>query len=661
MLSELVQVRVCSIRQTPTQLFGIAVPVHDVSTHIRRRRAFSKMPISINGDGVVSQTTLAGVEITVPISVYGIFLLTMGMVLVADWCSRSLTHEFLWGEFFIMLLMISSVVWMVWVMVKTKLAVRRAAGISPNVPAPKPFERGAKSHVEPGTNLLVKALIGFSAFSLLLVSFQTADAVVAPNSCSSQVAVVSCLCKFVYILVQVCYIVYSRSRVLFKKSVVHGAAVMQMIVANIILYSWTFVKSKEGILSHGSKTKREYYNMTNVIVVDNNSGVTNNSTHTLDVAECLGTTYKTVFPWLYPFCLEFCLTASAMMAEQWLNLPSPPTDPRGEDDSAMQLSVSVEEHRPERQENCNHDRTKPSKVWATAVGMFTFVAHIGVIAFLMIEEKPELASNAWYASKTGAAIFIIVLSAYGLYTLGRCNRGSVSEGLHLDEVLLLIASVGVLALSLFRGFPAAAKLVDGPEKEVSRALLVFFTEIPVVVGIITQTTFISKALHREPGEHGLTTASIAIVMGWLNFGWWLSSTVHIEGMDNPIYKNGTTTTIDELQTERFGDSSWLVFFLLCFPVVIFYRIHSAVVLYRISKEHSHATANEGTELSAIVDIERNMKSMSDRWAYLKREMDKVSHRWNQFYQQNNPTVQQRLHQLSQQVEEFNQTVRTSTS
>ncbi|XP_062506994.1 uncharacterized protein LOC134183461 [Corticium candelabrum] len=376
------------------------------------------------------------------------------------------------------------------------------------------------------------------------------------------------------------------------------------------------------------------------------------------------------------------------------------------------------------------------------VGIFAFVAQIGVIAYLIIETDSERAATVFYATRMLSAILITLLSAYGWYTLGRCKRGSVSAGLDLDVVLLLIATIGAFALALFRclaglaslGEPAKIglaklielaksndvakltklakstewvaklielakstdvaklielakstdvaksielaklieranssdvakliKLIEGAkltdEEHTYYELIVFFAEVLVVVGILAQTVFISKALHREPGEHGLiTTTSMAMFMGWLNFGLWLGKTVHLEGTDYSIYHCGTMMAIDSLQLIRYGKHSWLIFVLLCFPFAIFYRIHSAVVLYRVSKIHRYVKEVEEVESPATDDIERQREDISNRLANLKREHDKVTSEWNEFRQNRRPLVQQQLRQL----EELNQTMRNDT-
>ncbi|XP_062506662.1 uncharacterized protein LOC134183196 [Corticium candelabrum] len=682
--------------------------------------------LQINGDGVVSRTKIAGVELTVPIAVYGILHFTIGFVLIADWCAGNPGNEFREGEWYLTLLMASCLVWMLWVMVKTKLTIRhfQAAGSSP-----RPFERGALSHRATGSSLLVKTLTAFAAFSLLLAIFQTADSALATGSCFSKPAVVSCVCRILYILTQVCYVVYSQKRVLFEKKFVHGAAVIQMIITNFILYGWTFLKSKDRVFTHEERLdcttidalkKLNFTALVNLNFASYDGSVlneylassdarpipNNNMEITLLNSECYHTVFKDTFPWLYPFCLEFCLTASAMIAEQWMEWPSPPTSPMCDDDDPAGRSL-IEEH---RHVSCNRGERKLSNDWATSVGMLAFVARIGVIAYLIIETNSDVAATVFYGIRMLSAILITLLSAYGLYTLGRCKRGNVSAGLDLDEVLLLIATIGAFALALFRCFAGLAsligpakiglakltklaksndvakltklaksielaklieransadvakltKLIEGAkltdEEHTYYELIVFFAEVLVVVGILAQTVFISKALHREPGEHGLiTTTSMAMFMGWLNFGLWLGKTVHLEGTDYSIYHCGTMMVIDSLQLIRYGKQSWLIFILLCFPFAIFYRIHSAVVLYRVSKIHRYVKEVKEVKSPAIDDIERQ-RDISNRLANLKREHDKVTSEWNEFCQNRRPLVQQQLRQL----EELNQTMRNDT-
>ena len=163
----------------------------------------------------------------------------------------------------------------------------------------------------------------------------------------------------------------------------------------------------------------------------------------------------------------------------------------------------------------------------------------------------------------------------------------------MDEILLLVANVGAFALPLFRGLPGAAKLVGG--ETTLDAFLVMFREILVVVGTFLQTVFIGKALHCKTVRHGrIRIASIATYLGWLNISIWLINTIEVEGLDNGVYNEDTMEMIDNLQRKRF-EASWLIFLLLCFPVAIFYCIHSSIVLYKISKKHKCITGRDAFE------------------------------------------------------------------
>ena len=532
-------------------------------------------------------------------------------------------------EVYTMFLMGVTLIWMSIVMLLTYVTVRR---YSKNRASPEAHKRGAHRHKPPGGSLLTGSLTCFAAFSALLAAFQIVDYSQGVSSkCSTPTAIACCAMKLLFIPTQVGLIKYSQRYVTFPKSLVNGMMVLQVIVTNIIIYTWTFIKSKEGVLAIYKLDLPPTVQASVLHQGTTHSPSANSSVN--QTKECATSIYSEAFPWLYPFFLEFCLTASAMLAEQWLECPPPPTTTQAQ----TQGDESEHEHREAEQNG-----EKLDVCGARAIGVFAFVAHIGVIVFLIVETDSVKATIIWYASRAITSTAIIVLSAMGLKTLSSCKRNEKSSGFELDEVLLLIGNVGAFALASFRGFPGLISLKEG-----GYASGVAITEIVVIVGTFLQTAFISMALHREPSKSGcITTASIATIVGLLNLSLWLSNTVDVEGLDHGIYRKDTNEKINELQLARY-ESSWVIFLLLCFPVAIFYRIHSAVVLYRISKTHRHVS--DRTELGAVaavprVCVWREMEKLITECdnLLLKKENLGVSKGHKVVETQTDPTAEERL-------------------
>lgn len=537
----------------------------------KERLSIQSEDIAIRSTRKLNTGQLAAVELSVKVALYAILLLIMGLVLVGDWSARDSDTEFVLGECYTMVLMGISLVWMLNEVRKTYAKVhssKRNGGTSL-----QGFQRGARPHGAEGGSLLVKSLGIFAAFSGLLFVFQIIDDAVGPDRCSSPIAIASSIIKLLFIISQVVLIVYSCSHVTFLKTLPNGMMVLQVLVTNIVIYLWTFIKSKEGVMTLNLSSPP----FLNLFAIQNGSSPSNQS------QECTASIYNSVFPWLYPFCLEFCLTASAMLAEQWMECPSSRTEVETAGHVVTETCYPLQYHYEIKKEKVN-------TFGAMIVGVFAFVAHIGVITFLVVQEDAVTATIIWYTCRAMTAVTITVLSVIGRTTLVSCNSKRERSGFELDEVLLVIGSVGSIALAVFRGFPGLVFLLG---EDWEYASVVVLSEVVVIAGILCQTAMISMALHREPERRGcISTASIATVVGLLNFSIWLTNTIDVEGLDHHIYHDGTYKKIGELQMKRYGTSSWLLFRLLCFPVAIFYRIHSSVVLYRITKLHGKVAKGE---------------------------------------------------------------------
>ena len=587
-----------------------------------------RQAIQIRGDGVRSVKEPSVVERSGVIALYGILILTIGFVLVVDWSASDAEGEFIFGEAYTMVLMGSSLVWMWRMMCSTSVAAGRYSE-NDAVVKPEPGERGAKSHKSQGGSLVGVSLTIFAAFSWILAAFQVTDYIygLSHNGCSSPTAIACGTMKLLFIPTQVGLILYTQTTVTFTKTRCNGAMVLQVIVTNIVIYTWTFIKSKAGVL-----TVYDILPATVAPFVNSTHPGTNSTQDELE--ECVITIYRKLFPWFYPFFLEFCLTASAMLAEQWLECSEPPATTQTQ--PGPQTNDGSKHDHPEEKKNQGAS-VRP----AMGIGMFALGAQIAVIAILIVEDDSFTAAIIWYATRAVMSAAVIILSAVGLKMLSNCKRIE-RIWLELDEVLLLTGNVGSLALALFRGFPGLLLLKEG-----GYAAGVAVTEFVVIVGTVLQTAFISKALHRQPSKQEyIRTASIATVVGLLNVSLWLSNTVDVEGLDHGIYHKETNDKINELQLARY-ESSWVIFLLLCFPVAIFYRIHSAIVLYRISKEHRKVSDSE--ELTSVC-VWRKTQLFISEYDELSLKKEEFTRRWAEFQQTRGPEMEQ----LAQEVNQLNQ-------
>lgn len=546
----------------------------------------------------------------------------------------------MFGEGYTMLLMLMSIGWILTVLAKTALAVRRH---TKQGTTPKIFELGGRTRVSRGSSLLVKSLVIFSAGCILLDVIQILDNALSSGDCVQGIAIACCSVKMFFIICQVMLIVNSRARVTFNKTLPNGMMVMQVIATNIIVYTWTFIKSKEGIIE-SEQDEQRHLPTTSSPGVWNNSLPGNQSTTATTSEGCTTTVYRHFLPWLYPFCLEFCLTASGMLAEHWMECPSDQTT-----ESTGTICENVFQPQPRDSTEMNGRGLKKA-TWAGIVGTFACVAHLGVIAFLYVETDPVTAIAIWYTARATTAVIIVVLSSIGLFNL-RSSNNKESSGFELDEVLLVIGTVGTLALALFRSFAGMVSL-GGEDRKYAGA--VFSIEVIAVAGIFLQTVFTTKALHRQAGRSRcISTASIAIVLGLLNVGIWVTNNFDVEGLDHHIYPDQTYKKISEFQTQRYG-SIWVLVQLLCFPVAIFYRIHSAVVLYRVSKIHRTVTESWQSGPVSVDHVRKELLSFYNECELLSEKKNQLSHRWATFQQKHSTPVQQQYQELTHQFEQLNQ-------
>ncbi|XP_062506364.1 uncharacterized protein LOC134182938 [Corticium candelabrum] len=425
---------------------------------------------------------LTNIEILTLLAVYAILLFAVGIVLFGDWSSGNPESEFTFGEGYTMCLMLVSLVWMFRGPLKLAWVRKRRGETS------KQSGENKETQVQ---SLLVKTLSLFAAVSLLFTFVQIIDVALLVGKCRTPVAICSDVVKLIFIPCQVCLIVYSKNKNLLQKSLFTGFMVMQIVVTNMILYIWTFIKSKKNFFPLAFQSRCPHVVGSLAIeIAHNRSTVTPNTTS----SHCEPTIFNKLFPWFYPFCLEFCLTASAMLAEQLFEsiresaLKERDThETTNEDENRnLQLEIPVE-------------TTEVSVTAAVVIGIFALVAHFGVIGILTLEHNSNVATALWYGGEGITAMTITVASVVGLITLSKYQNSLEKSEVPIDEILIVLGSVGALTLSLFRGFPG---LVDLGGDDRAYATGVLLCQMVVTLATILQTIFIVIALHSKSEKRG---------------------------------------------------------------------------------------------------------------------------------------------------------------
>ena len=571
-----------------------------------------------------SHNQLSVAELSIRTALYGILLLTAGLVLVTDWLVTGTMTEFKYGEGYTITLMVISLGWMAYVGINNWRTIRDRKRNHKKV---KEGDLGADHKREPGTRTLIYSLTLFASVSVLLTVFQLVEFV--EDKCVTPLAILSSCFKILFIPSQLYLIYRAQHKVTFKPSTLTGIMLIHIIITNIVLYTWTFIKSKEGVLENKSESKSQTPTALPILDIKSNTTqlVINNST------PCHSDAYAAAFPWLYPFFLEFSLTASAMVAEIWVQCAN-----KHKEVVPVLMKESLSAAR--------------STVLAKKVGIFIFIGHIGVIVTMVQKADTNTSVALWYSIRIINFFLIILLSAAGLWMLKDSQRTS-HETTELDEILLFIATFGAFALAAFRVFPTIIQLFENDDHH-GYAVVVVFTEVLVITGAIVQPTFISKALHSRSSEKSyihntVHEGSIALLLAACNSSMWLMNTIDVEGLDHSIYSNNTFNQIDYFPIERYG-SSWTLLVLFCFPIVLFYRLHSTLMLYRVSRIHSKTNRTQPRDEleKQLMAFKHHMQELENK----KEKLQKIKRKFFNDYKVTNTTEMENNSKAQQMWQEF---------
>jgi hypothetical protein len=165
----------------------------------------------------------------------------------------------------------------------------------------------------------------------------------------------------------------------------------------------------------------------------------------------------------------------------------------------------------------------------------------------------------------------------------------------LDEILIIISLFGPYSLCLCNIYAAIYVLSSDKDDYLdSYAVLSLVSALIWIIQITFQSTFIAKALHRRPKlinwcRGVLNTRNVAVLLAFSNLGMWLLNTIDLEGHYRSVYSTSTLETLNKLQDDFFGRTTWTWIMLVVYPLAIFFRIHSVSTLYQVWKMHREAT------------------------------------------------------------------------
>lgn len=414
-------------------------------------------------------------------------------------------------------------------------------------------------------NYLIYGLVFFALGGMCLAILETM--MFFSYECATVAGRIYVLTKIFYIIAQVFFIFFSRYRSVFDPSLINGVLLFHTIVTNVILYLRTFLTSKM------ESDDRQDHNLTqsHKNIKCNCSGVITKAKQLqgeqelyVDPLICrvndedILHAYKNTNEYISPFCLEFALTASALLAELWLEQShSTHTSNQNDDSAVVQSGVRRE--------------LIGSVTSASVIGLGILASYIFI---LILDGSLESEIKAVYIYRVIVSSLMILICFIGLVSLG--GNTPIGGSLGLDEILVYVSLIGVYFMCMLR--IVAALISRHREAKDAQG----YAEIVVVDGFwwsfqaSLQAAFITKALHREPKKKKLAdTSSLAVVLIFCNFGRWLMTTAILDGMvkDNP------------LPEQIYEDDTWTVIQTIIKPLVVFYRIHCVFTLYRVFNAH----------------------------------------------------------------------------
>jgi hypothetical protein len=403
-------------------------------------------------------------------------------------------------------------------------------------------------------------LYGLSFFALggMILAFIEVLAVFS-YSCSSTVTRSYEIFKIIFIQSQVIFVFFSRYKNIMTRNLVNGIFLFHTIVTNIILYTRTFLQSKVTIIH------RHSYEYSDSLIPNCNCRNSFNQC-SFDNTDFFNA-YSKSSRFFYPFCLAFSLTASALLAELWIE----PRSIRKEKDSTVEGSL-------------NTRRFAHGVHFSSLLGLIFLGSFIFVIIYQQYVEKEE-PQRVHFIFILFVTTVTILLCLFGLFSL---RRNTVSDGgISLDEILVFFSLFCVYIINILDLTNAWVVLGMSDVSSNSRwqAKIIIGKSTLESVQSALQTVLITKALNRKPRKTMFNgTANIAIVLLFCNVGMWLLDCIYLDRTGNEHggthpYRNSS----GEIFTVFVRPYIWVR--IILYPMVVFFHIHCVFVLYRISNQH----------------------------------------------------------------------------
>ncbi|XP_062512522.1 uncharacterized protein LOC134188340 [Corticium candelabrum] len=429
-------------------------------------------------------------------------------------------------------------------------------------------------------NYLIYGLVFFALGGSFLEILQAVLFFSYPSaSATGRVYVLS---KIVFIIAQVIFIFSSRYRHIFTRTLFNGVFLFHIIVTNVILYLRTFVEGK----------------LENVNEATTNTSSQNASCHANISHHDFCQAYKSTSKFLAPFCLEFALTSTALLAELWFHHGHETIDEGQSDYSNNNNAVGQSEPR--------QKEVLGSITSASVLGLFILGSLVCMFIYLYYAGEVN-GKFVFRGYRLILVSLLIVICLIGLSTLHWNSRLNNSVG--LDEFLVYFSLFGVFVINVLE-INAATGIFYIHKNKVNSSQLVYihknnevnlnssqlaqlkvYAEISILDNILwciqsaLQAAFITKALHRAPRRIKLAnTSSLAVILIFCNLCVWLMDTIDMEdtGDSDSIYSK---SKFFQLPETMYGPLHWQLVKLVIYPILIFFRIHCVFTFYRVFNSH----------------------------------------------------------------------------
>ncbi|XP_062514420.1 proton channel OtopLc-like [Corticium candelabrum] len=504
------------------------------------------------------------------IAAYSILLLSVGVSLQVsrfiklqqeEHPEQDTLDEFVYSDGFSLISMLLSIVWIV-VVIAYSIYENR-----------KQQTQGSDQPVHHVGNYLIYGLCFFAMGGEFLALFHAMA--LFTYTCSSPVSKAYAVIKIIFIALQVVLIAWCRKQSVFSKHLINGIFLYHTVTTNVVLYLTTFLESKIGF------PRRESSNLTVVSKYLGpsshvNCTLTNDNYHDL---------FHDASLYLYPFCLEFTLTSSAMLAEYWIAAKH-----YRESNNLILAFPTVQSNISTSNRETGNGR-KLNLAIPTIIGLTVFGLFVLMIILLHYLSRDNNPGNVFQVFNISVSAIAKIVCLTGLILLK--SNDAVNSNVSLDEVLLITTIFGTFGISLCLIYSAISGLVkDGDNDLNSYAVLMLTASLSWILQAFLQSNFIVKALNRKPREVKFccgifNIAYLALILAYVNFGMWLLDTIDLEGHDNSVYSNYTLLRLNILEDNFFGKSTWTWVMLVLYPLAIFFRIHSVSTLYRVYKLHKY--------------------------------------------------------------------------